>query len=200
MLRHKTHKVKVGNKYIGGDSPILVQSMTNTDTADIEKTVEQIIQLSNAGSEVVRLTVNNDEAARAVPKIYDKLLSRGVEIPLAGCFHYNGHTLLSNYSDLCTVLAKYRINPGNVGFGQKRDKNFELMVQKAILHDKPIRIGVNWGSIDQNLATKIMDDNAKASAPRSANEILHEVLVQSAINSASKAREIGLAEDKIVLS
>ena len=200
MQRHRTHKVKVGNQYIGGDAPILIQSMTNTDTADIAKTTQQIIELYEAGSEIVRITVNNDESARAVPKIYENLLAKNYDIPLVGCFHYNGHTLLSEYEDLCIALAKYRINPGNVGFGKKRDRNFETMIEKAILHDKPVRIGVNWGSIDQNLATQLMNDNAKLTNPKSATEILHEALVTSALISSDKACEFGLAPDKIIVS
>lgn len=199
-MRHQTHKVQVGNKYIGGDSPVLVQSMTNTDTADIEGTVTQIIELYEAGSEIVRITVNNDLAAKAVPQIHEKLIAKGYDIPLVGCFHYNGHTLLSENSELCTALAKYRINPGNVGFGQKRDRNFEIMIEKATLHNKAVRIGVNWGSIDQYLASKLMDDNAKSAQPKSSSEILHEALVQSALLSSKNAEELGLGANKIIVS
>jgi (E)-4-hydroxy-3-methylbut-2-enyl-diphosphate synthase len=199
-MRHKTFKVKVGNAFIGGDAPVLVQSMTNTDTADVNLTLKQIIQLYEAGSEIVRITVNNDQAAKAVPRIYEELLAKGYDIPLVGCFHYNGHKLLTDNTELCQALAKYRINPGNVGFGQNRDRNFEIMIEKAILHDKPIRIGVNWGSIDQGLASQIMDQNADAVNPKSANEVLHDVLVQSALTSAKRAEAIGLASDSIIIS
>jgi (E)-4-hydroxy-3-methylbut-2-enyl-diphosphate synthase len=200
IVRHKTHKVKVGSLYIGGDAPILVQSMTNTDTADIEATVKQVIELHLAGSEIVRLTVNNDESAKAVAKINDKLLALGYDIPLAGCFHYNGHTLLKNYPDCAEALAKYRINPGNVGFGEKRDKQFEQMVNIALENDKPIRIGVNWGSIDQAILAELMDKNSKRQSPKSSIEIIYDSLVSSCLFSAELAEKIGMPSNKIILS
>ena len=196
-IRHKTHKVKVGDVYIGGNSPIIVQSMTNTDTADVEATVLQVIELYNAGSEIVRLTVNNEAAAAAVPEIHNKIIKAGYNIPLVGCFHYNGHTLLEKYSECADALAKYRINPGNVGFGEKRDKQFEQMINIALIKDKPIRIGVNWGSLDQDLLTFLMENNSKN---KSANEILYDALVLSSLISAKKAEDIGLAQDKIIIS
>ena len=200
MLYKQTHKVKVGNQYIGGDAPILIQSMTNTDTANIEDTVKQVIELHKAGSEIVRLTVNNDDAAKAVPYIHQHILEAGYDIPLAGCFHYNGHTLLNNYPDCAKSLAKYRINPGNVGFGNKRDKQFEQMINVALANDKPIRIGVNWGSLDQALLAELMDQNHKRPDPKSATEILHEALVTSCLLSAQQAENLGLASDKIIIS
>lgn len=200
ITRHKTHKVKVGNCYIGGDSPILIQSMTNTDTADAKATAAQVIELYNAGSEIVRITVNNDDAAKAVSKIRDLTLKAGFDIPLVGCFHYNGHTLLSNYPDCAKALAKYRINPGNVGFGEKRDIQFEQMINIALANDKPVRIGVNWGSLDQALLKELMDKNSKKSNPKSATEILYDALVLSCLISAQKAENIGMSADKIILS
>ena len=200
IIRHKTHKVKVGNLYIGGDSPILVQSMTNTDTADVEKTVQQIVELHLAGSEIVRITVNNEKAAKAVAEVHNKILALGYDIPLAGCFHYNGHTLLTEYPDCAQALAKYRINPGNVGFGEKRDKQFEQMVNIALENDKPIRIGVNWGSLDQAILAQLMDENSKKSSPKSATEVLYDALVTSCLLSAKNAEKIGMSSDKIILS
>ena len=200
IIRHKTHKVKVGNQYIGGDAPILVQSMTNTDTADVEGTVAQVIELHKTGSEIVRLTVNNDAAAVAVPKIHNLILKAGYDIPLVGCFHYNGHSLLNNYPDCADALAKYRINPGNVGFGQKRDKQFEQMIRIALEKDKPVRIGVNWGSLDQALLASLMDDNSKKTSPKTAKEVLYDALVLSCLISAKQAEDIGMAKDKIILS
>ena len=200
IIRHKTHKVKVGNLYIGGDSPILVQSMTNTDTADVEKTVQQIVELHLAGSEIVRITVNNEKAAKAVAEVHNKILGLGYDIPLAGCFHYNGHTLLTEYPDCAQALAKYRINPGNVGFGKKRDKQFEQMVNIALENDKPIRIGVNWGSLDQAILAELMDKNSKKSIPKSATEVLYDALVTSCLLSAENAEKIGMSSDKIILS
>jgi len=197
VIRHKTHKVKVGSVYIGGKSPIIIQSMTNTDTADINATVNQVIELYNAGSEVVRLTVNNEEAAASVPEIHNKILKAGYDIPLVGCFHYNGHSLLEKYSGCAQALAKYRINPGNVGFGQKRDQQFEQMINVALKNDKPVRIGVNWGSLDQSLLSILMDQNAKN---KSSKEILYDALVLSCLISAKKAEDIGLSPDKIILS
>ena len=200
IIRHKTHKVKVGNAYIGGDAPILIQSMTNTDTADAEGTAKQVIELYNAGSEVVRITVNNDAAAKSVSKVKDIILKQGYDIPLVGCFHYNGHTLLKNYPDCAIALDKYRINPGNVGFGEKRDKQYEEMVNIALLNNKPIRIGVNWGSLDQALLAKAMDSNNQKSSPKSATEVLYDALVLSCLISAQKAEDLGMSKDRIILS
>ena len=199
-LRHKTHKVMVGNTYIGGDAPILVQSMTNTPTADIAATVSQVLELAQAGSEVVRITVNDEDAAKAVPHIRDQLQAAGVEVPLVGCFHYNGHRLLADVPACAEALAKYRINPGNVGFGEKRDRQFEMMVEVALKHNKPVRVGVNWGSLDQDLAVKMMDDNAKLAQPLTAQEVMHQALVESTLQSAYKAEAIGLKPEQIILS
>lgn len=198
--RHKTHAVKVRNVTVGGGAPVVVQSMTNTDTADVEKTHQQVKELFLAGSEIVRITVNNDEAAKAVPKIKERLDKEGLDVPLAGCFHYNGHQLLTDYPELCEALDKYRINPGNVGFGQKRDKQYEIMIEKAIEYNKAVRIGVNWGSLDQALSTKLMDENGKLDNPRPADSIMREALVQSCLISAEKAENIGLRKDQIILS
>lgn len=190
----------MGAVAVGGDAPVAVQSMTNTDTADIFATYAQIKQLAAAGSEIVRITVNNDAAARAVPDIRALLDKDNIDVPLAGCFHYNGHTLLTDYPDMARALDKYRINPGNVGFGAKRDRNFEIMIEKAIEHGKAVRIGVNWGSLDQDLATKLMDENARRAQPLSADAVTREALVQSALISAQKAQSIGLGADRIILS
>ncbi len=200
IKRHKTYAVKVGNVTIGGGAPIVVQSMTNTDTADIDKTYAQVKRLYEAGSEIVRLTVNNDDAAKGVIKVKEKLDKDGINVPLVGCFHYNGHKLLNDYPDMAKALAKYRINPGNVGFGKKRSTQFEQMIEKAIEHNKPVRIGVNWGSLDQDLATKLMDENSKLDKPLPADTVMRETLVQSALISAAKAEDIGLAKNQIILS
>jgi (E)-4-hydroxy-3-methylbut-2-enyl-diphosphate synthase len=200
MKRHKTQPVRVGNVIMGGDHPIVVQSMTNTDTANIESTVRQVKELALAGSEIVRITVNNDDAAKAVPRIRELLDKDGFDVPLAGCFHYNGHTLLNGYPELAVALEKYRINPGNVGFGAKRDKHFEMMIECAIKHDKAVRIGVNWGSLDQALSTRLMDENAALAAPHPSDFVMREALVQSAMASARQAEEIGLGKDRIILS
>ena len=200
IKRHKTVPVHVRNVTVGGDAPVIVQSMTNTDTADVNATFEQVKKLFLAGSEIVRVTVNNEDAAKGVVKLREKLDHAGLDVPLVGCFHYNGHTLLSEVDGLARALDKYRINPGNVGFGQKRDRQYEIMVEKAIEYDKPIRIGVNWGSLDQDLSTKLMDENALKSDPASADEVMRETLVQSALISAKKAEDIGLSADKIILS
>ncbi|HZA67427.1 MAG TPA: flavodoxin-dependent (E)-4-hydroxy-3-methylbut-2-enyl-diphosphate synthase, partial [Geminicoccaceae bacterium] len=180
--------------------PIVVQSMTNTDTADIDATVRQVIELADAGSEIVRITVNTDDAAKAVPHIRDRLRVRGYEVPLVGDFHYHGHLFLTRYPECADALAKLRINPGNVGFGAKRDAQFETMVEAALRHGKPVRIGVNWGSLDQDLSTRMMDQNARLAEPKSADEVLREALVVSALASARRAEEIGLAADRIVIS
>ncbi|NKB37574.1 MAG: flavodoxin-dependent (E)-4-hydroxy-3-methylbut-2-enyl-diphosphate synthase [Gammaproteobacteria bacterium] len=198
--RHRTSAVKVGAINIGGSAPIVVQSMTNTDTADALGTAKQIQQLAAAGSELVRITVNTEEAASQVATIWEKLDSWGCNVPIIGDFHYNGHMLLDKYPECAQALAKYRINPGNVGFGRKKDAQFSTMIEKAIEYDKPVRIGVNWGSLDQVLLTEMMDKNASLSTPREAEEVMREALIVSAISNAEKAQEIGLGKDKIILS
>ncbi len=198
--RNQTSAVKVGAVSIGGSAPIVVQSMTNTDTADALGTARQIQQLAAAGSELVRITVNTEEAASQVAAIWEKLDSWGCNVPIIGDFHYNGHMLLEKYPECAEALAKYRINPGNVGFGRKKDSQFNTMIEKAIEYDKPVRIGVNWGSLDQVLLTEMMDKNASLPTPREAEEVMREALIVSAISNAEKAQEIGLGKDKIVLS
>lgn len=198
--RHTTTKVKVGNVLIGGDAPIVVQSMTNTDTADIESTVAQVAALARAGSELVRITVDRDESAAAVPYIRERLDILGIDVPLVGDFHYIGHKLLSEHPDCAKALDKYRINPGNVGFRDKRDLQFSQIIEIAMQHDKPVRIGVNWGSLDQELLTHLMDENAKSDNPVDAQDVMHEAIVQSALLSAERAEELGMAKDKIILS
>lgn len=198
--RHQTIPVKVGNVTVGGGAPIVVQSMTDTDTADIEKSTQQVLALAQAGSELVRLTVNNDDAAKAIPYIRDRLHQKNCFVPLVGDFHYNGHHLLTTYPDCAQALDKYRINPGNVGFGAKKDKQFAMMIEVAIKNDKPVRIGVNWGSLDQSLLTQLMNDNANSAQPLSSVEITREALVQSAILSAKMAEELGLPANKIIIS
>ena len=200
IQRHKTHAVKVGPFFIGGNAPILVQSMTNTDTADVAGTAEQVITLAKAGSEIVRITVDRPESAKAVAKIQELVEKAGLDVPLVGCFHFNGHRLLQDFPDCAKALAKYRINPGNVGFGEKRDKQFDMMIETALMHNKPVRIGVNWGSLDQNLAQTLMDKNGQAPSPRSADEILREALVISTISSAKRAEAVGMRPDQIILS
>jgi (E)-4-hydroxy-3-methylbut-2-enyl-diphosphate synthase len=200
ISRRHSIPVKVGQITIGGDAPIVVQSMTDTDTADIAATVKQVGELARAGSEIVRITVNNDAAAKAVPHIHEKLRAMGCTVPLVGDFHYNGHYLLTEYPDCAKALDKYRINPGNVGFGAKKDKQYAAMIELALKYDKPVRIGVNWGSLDQALLTALMDENAKSSRPKTAIEVTQEALVQSALLSAVAAEEIGLPADKIVIS
>ena len=200
IQRKITHKVAVGNVFVGGGEPVVVQSMTNTDTEDAKSTASQILELAAAGSEIVRITVNTEAAAKKVADIKDILLAKNCNVPIVGDFHYNGHTLLTNYPDCAKALDKYRINPGNVGFGKKRDSQFETMVEKAIEYNKPVRIGVNWGSLDQDLVVKMMDDNTKATVQKTADDIMKEALVQSALISAKKAEEIGLAKDKIIIS
>ena len=198
--RHRTLPVRIRNIVVGGGFPVVVQSMTNTDTADVAKTFEQVKQLYEAGSEIVRITVNNDAAAKGTAALRELLDKHNLDIPLVGCFHYNGHTLLTDYSELAQALDKYRINPGNVGFGQKRDRHFEIMVEKAIEYKKAIRIGVNWGSLDADLSTKLMDENAASANPQPADAVMRETLVQSALISAEKAVKIGLPAEKIILS
>jgi (E)-4-hydroxy-3-methylbut-2-enyl-diphosphate synthase len=198
--RRHTRQVRIGNVLVGGDAPVAVQSMTNTDTADIVSTVKQVAELWRAGSEMVRVTVNTPEAAAAVPKIVDRLLMMGVEVPVIGDFHYNGHQLLANEPACAQALAKYRINPGNVGFGKKRDTQFAQMIEFAIRYGKPVRIGVNWGSLDQSLATRLMDENHLRAEPWEAGRVLREALIRSALDSAERAVELGLPADRIVLS
>ncbi|MCX7556861.1 flavodoxin-dependent (E)-4-hydroxy-3-methylbut-2-enyl-diphosphate synthase [Xanthomonadaceae bacterium JHOS43] len=199
-VRRRTLKAVVGGVAVGGDAPVVVQSMTNTDTADIASTVKQVAQLWRAGSELVRLTVNNAEAAAAVPRIRDKLAMMGVEVPLIGDFHYNGHQLLTDEPAAAEALAKYRINPGNVGFGRKRDTQFATLIELACRYNKPVRIGANWGSLDQALAARLMDENAQRSQPWEAAAVLREALIRSALDSAERAVELGLAPERIVLS
>jgi (E)-4-hydroxy-3-methylbut-2-enyl-diphosphate synthase len=200
IRRHPSHAVQVGAVTIGGGAPIVVQSMTNTDTADVDATVRQAMELADAGSEIVRITVNTHDAAKAVPHIRDRLRVRGYEVPLVGDFHYHGHLFLSRYPACARALAKLRINPGNVGFGAKRDAQFEMMIEAALQHDTPVRIGVNWGSLDEDLSTRMMDENARLPEPRSADEVLREALVVSALASARRAEELGLGPDRIVIS
>ncbi len=202
--RHKTVAVRIGEGKgavtVGGGAPIAVQSMTNTDTADVEATARQVAALWRAGSEFVRITVDRDEAAAAVPHIRDRLLQRGVEVPLVGDFHYIGHKLLADHPACAEALDKYRINPGNVGFKNKRDAQFGAIVEMAIRHGKAVRIGANWGSLDQELLTALMDENAKSDAPLEARAVMREAMTQSALLSAARAEEIGLAKNRIVLS
>lgn len=192
--------VDVGGVMVGGGAPVVVQSMTNTDTADIDQTVAQVAALNRAGSEIVRITVDRDESAAAVPRIRERLARLGVNVPLVGDFHYIGHKLLADHPACAEALAKYRINPGNVGFKEKKDRQFAAIVEMAIKHDKPVRIGVNWGSLDQELLTRLMDENQAQGSPLTAQEVTREAIVQSAILSAEMAEEIGLGRDKIILS
>ena len=198
--RHRTRAVRVGQVLIGGDAPVVVQSMTNTDTADVLATAMQVAELARAGSEIVRITVNNEAAAAAVPKIRDRLLALNMDVPLVGDFHYNGHKLLTDFPACAEALAKLRINPGNVGAGAKRDPQFAAIVELACRYDKPVRIGVNWGSLDQSVLARIMDENAKRAEPRDAGAVMREALVVSALESAAKAEEYGLGRDRIILS
>jgi (E)-4-hydroxy-3-methylbut-2-enyl-diphosphate synthase len=198
--RHRTVGVDIGGVMVGGGAPIVVQSMTNTDTADIEKTVAQVAALAQAGSELVRITVDRDEAAAAVPHIRDRLARIGIDVPLVGDFHYIGHKLLADHPACAEALAKYRINPGNVGFKDKKDRQFTQIVEMAIRHGKAVRIGANWGSLDQELLTHLMDLNATLDQPLEARAVTREAMVQSALLSAVRAEEIGLARNRIVLS
>lgn len=190
----------VGGVRVGSEAPIVVQSMTNTDTADIDATAGQVVALARAGSELVRITVDRAEAAAAVPHIRDAVAAAGVDVPLVGDFHYIGHKLLADHPACAEALAKYRINPGNVGFREKRDRQFSSMIETALEYDRPVRIGVNWGSLDQELLTKLMDENAQSAEPKSARAVMHEAIVQSALLSADRAQEIGLPAEKIILS
>ena len=198
--RRKSVAVKIDSVCVGGDAPIVIQSMTNTDTADADATINQIMDLAMAGSELVRITVDRKEAAAAVPRIRDGMAARGCFVPLVGDFHYIGHKLLDEYPDCAKALAKYRINPGNVGFREKRGTQFTSMIETALKYDKPVRIGVNWGSLDQELIVSMMDENARSANPRDAAEITREALIVSAISNAELAEDIGMARDKIVLS
>ncbi len=198
--RRKSIPVRVGNVTIGGESPIVVQSMTNTDTADVSATVAQIVALAGAGSEIVRVTVNNKAAAEAVPAIRDMLRKSDCNVPLVGDFHYNGHKLLNGIPACAVALDKYRINPGNVGRGSKRDPQFAAMIEAAMKYRKPVRIGVNWGSLDQSLLTKLMDENSQQDRPADAADVLREAMIRSALGSAARAEELGLDRDHIVIS
>jgi (E)-4-hydroxy-3-methylbut-2-enyl-diphosphate synthase len=198
--RRRSVAVNIDGVKVGGDNPIVVQSMTNTDTVDVEGTALQCAQLARAGSELVRITVNTRQAAAAVPHIVERLGERGVSVPIIGDFHYNGHILLKEYPECARTLAKYRINPGNVGPGQHHDKNFQSMIEVAVENNKPVRIGVNWGSLDQGLLTRLMDENAARPEPKDARQVMHEAVVVSALESAELAERRGLKHDQIILS
>ncbi|MGZ3321080.1 MAG: flavodoxin-dependent (E)-4-hydroxy-3-methylbut-2-enyl-diphosphate synthase, partial [Xanthobacteraceae bacterium] len=198
--RRRSVAVDVGGVLVGGGAPVVVQSMTNTDTADIEGTARQVAALARAGSEIVRITVDRDEAAAAVPHIKERLLKMGVEVPIVGDFHYIGHKLLADHPACAEALDKYRINPGNVGFKEKKDRQFGAIVETAAKHGKPVRIGANWGSLDQELLTHLMDENARSPNPIEARAVTREAMVQSALLSAARAEEIGLPRDRIILS
>jgi (E)-4-hydroxy-3-methylbut-2-enyl-diphosphate synthase len=198
--RRRAVTVNIGGIRVGSDAPVVVQSMTNTDTADIESTVQQVASLARAGSELVRVTVNNDDAAKAVPYIVEGIRKKGWETPIIGDFHYNGHLLLRKYPECAKALSKYRINPGNVSIGRKDDDNFRTMVECAVENQKPVRIGVNWGSLDQALLTRMMDENSKASEPADARDVMMEAMVVSALDNAAAAERYGLRRDQIILS
>ena len=198
--RRKSVTCTIGNIRVGSDAPVVVQSMTNTDTADVASTVEQVASLARAGSELVRVTVNNEDAGAAVPHVVEQLDKRGIHVPIIGDFHYNGHILLKKYPACAQALAKYRINPGNVSVGRKDDSNFGTMVQVAVENQKPVRIGVNWGSLDQSLLTRMMDENSRSPEPKDAREVTMEAMVVSALNSAAIAEKYGLRADQIILS
>jgi (E)-4-hydroxy-3-methylbut-2-enyl-diphosphate synthase len=198
--RRRSVAVRIGSVEVGGPNPIVVQSMTNTDTADVQSTVNQVMALANAGSELVRVTVNTEEAAAAVPKIVDTLDKFGVRVPIIGDFHYNGHLLLKKYPAMARALAKYRINPGNVNIGKKHDDNFRTMIEAAVEYERPVRIGVNWGSLDQALLTRMMDENNKLAEPMDAKMVTLRAIVVSALNSAAAAAQYGLARHRIILS
>ena len=200
QARRATRPVEIGGVKVGGGAPVVVQSMTNTDTADVAATSKQVADLWRAGSELVRVTVNTPEAAAAVPRIVDRLAMMGVHVPIIGDFHYNGHTLLANEPACAEALAKYRINPGNVGFGKKKDTQFAQLIEFAIRHGKPVRIGANWGSLDQALAARLMDENAQRAEPWDAGRVMREALILSALESAERAVELGLPKERIVLS
>ena len=199
-VRRSTRQVRIADVRVGGNAPVVVQSMTNTDTVDVEATAQQVVQLAAAGSELVRITVNSAEAAAAVPAIHNRLEQLGRTVPLIGDFHFNGHKLLTQFPECAQILAKYRINPGNVGRGSKRDEQFATMIETACKYGKPVRIGVNWGSLDPDLLSRMMDDNAGRREPQDATAVMREALIVSALQSAAKAEEIGLPGDRIVLS
>jgi (E)-4-hydroxy-3-methylbut-2-enyl-diphosphate synthase len=200
LKRRKSYTAKIGNVRVGGDAPVMVQSMTNTDTADVASTVQQVAALARAGSEVVRVTVNNEAAAATVRPIVDRLADMGVDVPIVGDFHYNGHLLLRSFPECARALAKYRINPGNVSIGRKNDDNFRTMIECAMENGKPVRIGVNWGSLDQQLLARMMDENAKLAAPKEPREVMIEAMITSALHSAELAESYGLPGDHILLS
>jgi (E)-4-hydroxy-3-methylbut-2-enyl-diphosphate synthase len=200
MRRRKTVTATIGGVRVGSDAPVMVQSMTNTDTADIPGTIKQVADLARAGSEVVRVTVNNDDAAKAVPYVVEGLDKLGVRVPIVGDFHYNGHLLLTKYPGCAEGLAKYRINPGNVSIGRKNDDNFRIMIEVAVKYQRPVRIGVNWGSLDQTLLTRMMDENSRLPEPKDAREVTMEAMVVSALKSAKLAEQYGLRPDQIILS
>ena len=200
IVRRKTVTVRVGRVRVGSEAPVVVQSMTNTDTADVAGTVQQVAALATAGSELVRVTVNNDDAAKAVPYIVDGLAKLGLDVPIVGDFHYNGHLLLTKYPECARALAKYRINPGNVSVGRKNDDNFRAMIEVAVENQKPVRIGVNWGSLDQALLTRMMDENSKLAEPLDARDVMMEAMCRSALDSAAAAERYGLRRDQIIIS
>src|SRR3977135_1562618 len=199
IQRRKTVTASIGGVRVGSDAPVVVQSMTNTDTADVPSTVQQVAALARAGSELVRVTVNNDEAAAAVPHIVEQLDKQGVRVPIIGDFHYNGHQLLIKYPECARDLAQYRLNPGNVGIGRKDDNNFRTMIEVAVKYQKPVRIGVNWGSLDQALLTRMMDENSRLDEPKDAREVTMEAMVVSALNPAALAEKSGLRHRRITL-
>ncbi len=200
IQRRKSVTVKIGSVRVGWEVPVVVQSMTNTDTADVAATIDQVEALALAGSEIVRVTVNNEDAAAAVPKIVEGLAKRGITVPIVGDFHYNGHLLLKQFPGCAETLAKYRINPGNVSIGRRDDDNFRTMIEVAVRHQKPVRIGVNWGSLDQALLTRMMDENSRSATPKSARDVMMEAMVVSALDSAAAAERYGLRRDQIILS
>lgn len=200
IIRRKSVAVKVGHVTVGGDAPIVVQSMTNTDTEDAQATAKQIIELAKAGSELVRITVNTEKAAQQVPRIRELLDAANCNVPIIGDFHYNGHRLLTAYPECAQALAKYRINPGNVGYGEKRDQQFAAMIEVALKYDKPVRIGVNWGSLDQDLITRMMDENARLAQPKEIGEVTRAALIKSALLSAELAERLGMPRNKIILA
>jgi (E)-4-hydroxy-3-methylbut-2-enyl-diphosphate synthase len=200
IQRRRAVSVKIGSVEVGSEAPVVVQSMTNTDTADVESTIQQIAALARAGSELVRITVNNEAAAKAVPAIVEGIRAKGWETPIIGDFHYNGHLLLTKYPETAQALAKYRINPGNCSIGRKDDDNFRTMVEVAVKHQKPVRIGVNWGSLDQALLTKMMDENSKLADPLPARDVMMEAMVVSALDNAAAAERYGLRRNQIILS
>ncbi|MCL2645278.1 MAG: flavodoxin-dependent (E)-4-hydroxy-3-methylbut-2-enyl-diphosphate synthase, partial [Betaproteobacteria bacterium] len=200
LARRRTRLVRAGRVAIGSDAPIVVQSMTNTDTADLDATVAQVAELARAGSELVRVTVNNEASARAVPRIRERLAAQGIDVPLVGDFHYNGHALLAKVPECAVALDKFRINPGNVGAGARRDSQFAELIELACKHDKPVRIGVNWGSLDQAVLARVMDENAARAMPLPADAVMRGALVASALESAAQAESLGLGGDRIILS